>query len=114
MNQSGAYPRSPNPDQVEAEIIRSHIKWNARTSQTGRNIVVSSSLETAEETVMTNFAKMKTTLCDVLCQHQVQQGLLEIPQSHNFDRVSTLNWSNSKWWALHLVWKPKKGQNSNN
>ena len=26
MNQSGAYPPSPNPDQAQAEIIRSRIK----------------------------------------------------------------------------------------
>ena len=72
MNQSGAYPPSPNPDQAQAEIIRSRIKWNARTSQTGTNIVVSSNLETAEETVMTNFAKM--TLFDVFVNIKPNKG----------------------------------------
>ena len=70
MNQSSDHSHPLNPDHVQAQIIPSYIKPNARASQTGASLVVSANLETEEEAVMVGLPKMETRLRDVLLQHQ--------------------------------------------
>lgn len=81
--QPGTHTHAPDPGRVQAEVLRSNMKQDAKVLESRTNILVARHLEAADEGVMAHLPKIETIRRDVRRQRQLQHGLPVVPDPFN-------------------------------